>query len=71
MVDQAVIDKLEAGYQKLQAAADCHSLLKKYLTRDVLDACKNRKTSMGATLLDVVQSAPICFLMEKTVINDC
>ena len=56
MVDQAVLDKLEAGYQKLQASADCHSLLKKYLTRQVLDACKNRKTQMGATLLDVVQS---------------
>ncbi|KAI7686540.1 hypothetical protein SSS_01558 [Sarcoptes scabiei] len=56
MVDQAVIDKLEAGYQKLQAASDCHSLLKKYLTKEVLDACKNKKTAMGATLLDVVQS---------------
>lgn len=56
MVDQAVLDKLEAGYQKLQNAPDCHSLLKKYLTREVLDACKNKKTAMGATLLDVVQS---------------
>lgn len=56
MVDQAVIDKLEAGYQKLQAASDCHSLLKKYLTKEVLDSCKNKKTAMGATLLDVVQS---------------
>lgn len=58
MVDQAVIDKLEAGFAKLQAATpeQCHSLLKKYLTREVLDKLKNLKTAMGATLLDVVQS---------------
>lgn len=56
MVDQATLDKLEAGFQKLQAAADCKSLLKKYLTREVLDACKNKKTQLGATLLDCIQS---------------
>jgi len=31
-------------------------LLKKYLTEDVLNACKGRKTKLGATLLDVIQS---------------
>ena len=56
MVDQAVLDKLEAGFTKLQGASDCHSLLKKYLTRDVFDKLKTRKTAMGATLLDVIQS---------------
>jgi len=56
MVDQAVKDKLEAGFAKLQAAADCKSLVKKYLTRAVLDELKDKKTAMGATLLDVVQS---------------
>ena len=56
MVDQAVKDKLEAGYKKLQDSAECHSLLKKYLTRDVLDKLKDKKTGMGASLLDVVQS---------------
>ncbi|KAI1285115.1 Arginine kinase [Halotydeus destructor] len=56
MVDAAIVEKLEAGYQKLQAATDCKSLLKKHLTREVFDACKNRKTAMGATLLDVIQS---------------
>jgi len=56
MEDQAVIDKLEAGFGKVQGAADCKSLLKKYLTRDVLDKLKTKKTAMGATLLDVVQS---------------
>ena len=56
MVDAATVEKLEAGFKKLQAASDCKSLLKKYLTREVLDACKDKKTAMGATLLDVVQS---------------
>lgn len=56
MVDQAVKDKLEAGFTKLQGAADCKSLLKKYLTRQTLDQLKDKKTGMGATLLDVVQS---------------
>lgn len=58
MADQAVVDKLEAGFAKLQAATpeQCHSLLKKYLTREVLDKLKTKKTAMNATLLDVVQS---------------
>ena len=56
MTDQATLDKLEAGFQKLQGAADCKSLLKKHLTKEVFDACKTRKTAMGATLLDVIQS---------------
>lgn len=57
-VDQATLDKLEAGFAKLQAATpeQCHSLLKKYLTREVFDKLKTRKTAMGATLLDVIQS---------------
>ncbi|XP_054718085.1 LOW QUALITY PROTEIN: arginine kinase-like [Uloborus diversus] len=56
MVDQATLDKLEAGFKKLQEATDCKSLLKKYLTREVFDACKNKKTALGATLLDCIQS---------------
>ncbi|XP_071041896.1 arginine kinase [Parasteatoda tepidariorum] len=56
MVDQATKDKLEAGFQKLQAATDCKSLLKKYLTKEVFDACKDKKTALGATLLDCIQS---------------
>nr|XP_054926695.1 arginine kinase isoform X2 [Dermacentor andersoni] len=56
MVDQGTLDKLEAGFKKLQAANDCKSLLKKYLNKDVFDKLKNRKTAMGATLLDVIQS---------------
>lgn len=55
MVDQAVLDKLEAGFQKLQAS-DSKSLLKKYLTKEVFDNLKTKKTSFGSTLLDVIQS---------------
>ncbi|KAK8762475.1 hypothetical protein V5799_026258, partial [Amblyomma americanum] len=55
-VDRATLDKLEAGFRKLQDARDCKSLLKKYLTKEVFDKLKNRKTGMGATLLDVIQS---------------
>jgi len=50
------LDKLDAGFKRLQDSKDCHSLLKKYLTQDVFDKLKSRKTAMGATLLDVIQS---------------
>ena len=56
MVDAATLEKLEAGFQKLQAATDCKSLLRKYLTKEVYDSLKNKKTSFGSTLLDVIQS---------------
>ncbi|KAH9382984.1 hypothetical protein HPB48_023621 [Haemaphysalis longicornis] len=55
-VDPATLEKLEADFKKLQNAKNCHSLLKKYLTKDVFDKLKTRKTAMGATLLDVIQS---------------
>ncbi|XP_013791403.1 arginine kinase-like [Limulus polyphemus] len=56
MVEQATLDKLEAGFKKLQEANDCKSLLKKHLSKEVFDSTKNKKTAMGATLLDVIQS---------------
>lgn len=56
MDDPAVAEKLEQAFQKLQAAGDCKSLLKKYLTAEVFDNLKGKKTSLGATLLDVIQS---------------
>ena len=56
MVDAGTLEKLEAGFAKLQAATDCKSLLKKYLTKDVFDSLKTKKTSFGSTLLDVIQS---------------
>ncbi|XP_067008824.1 arginine kinase isoform X1 [Anabrus simplex] len=56
MVDAAVLDKLEAGFKKLEAS-DSKSLLKKYLTREVFDKLKTLKTpTFGSTLLDVIQS---------------
>ncbi|XP_018325550.1 arginine kinase isoform X1 [Agrilus planipennis] len=55
MVDAAVLDKLESGFKKLEAS-DSKSLLKKYLTREVFDKLKTKKTSFGSTLLDVIQS---------------
>jgi len=56
MVDQATLEKLEAGFRKLQDAKGCKSLLKKHLTKEVFDNLKNRQTAMGASLLDVIQS---------------
>nr|CAD7570815.1 unnamed protein product [Timema californicum] len=55
MVDAAVLEKLETGYAKL-AASDSKSLLKKYLTKEIFDNLKTKKTSFGSTLLDVIQS---------------
>lgn len=55
MVDAATMEKMEAGFSKLQAS-DSKSLLKKYLTKEVFDALKNKKTSFGSTLLDCIQS---------------
>ncbi|VDO52695.1 unnamed protein product [Brugia timori] len=37
-------------------AKDCHSLLKKHLSKAIIDELKNKKTKLGATLLDVIQS---------------
>lgn len=55
MVDAATLEKLEAGFKKLEAS-DSKSLLKKYLTREVFDKLKTKKTSFGSTLLDCIQS---------------
>jgi protein-arginine kinase len=55
-VDPAVVQKIEEGFKKLQDAKDCKSLVKKYLTKEVVDQCKNKKTQLGCTLLDVIQS---------------
>ncbi|CAI5440072.1 unnamed protein product [Caenorhabditis angaria] len=48
--------KIEEGFAKLQGAADCKSLLKKHLTKEVVDKNKSKKTRLGASLLDVIQS---------------
>lgn len=54
--ESEIAEKLETGFNKLQASEQCKSLLKKYLTRGVLDKLKAAKTQMGATLLDAVNS---------------
>ncbi|EKF30369.1 arginine kinase, putative [Trypanosoma cruzi marinkellei] len=56
MASAEVVSKLEAAFAKLQNASDCHSLLKKYLTKEVFDKLKGKQTKMGATLMDVIQS---------------
>jgi protein-arginine kinase len=56
MADADTIKKIEEGYKTLQGAKDCHSLLKKYLTQDVVNNLKGKKTKLGATLWDVIQS---------------
>lgn len=56
MADAETIKKIEEGYQILQNAKDCKSLLKKYFTAEVKDQLKTRKTQLGATLWDVIQS---------------
>ena len=65
MADAAVIEKLEAGFAKLQAATDCKSLLRKYLTKDVFDQLKTKKTALGATLLDAIQTGCFFFGLMK------
>jgi len=56
MADADTVKKIEEGYKIVHNASDCHSLLKKYLTADVVEKLKHRKTKLGATLLDVIQS---------------
>lgn len=58
MVDAAVLEKLESGFKKLQES-DSKSLLKKYLTKEIFDNLKTKKTSFGSTLLDVIQSGKL------------
>jgi len=55
MVDAATAEKLDAAFKKL-SSNDSKSLLKKYLTAEIFDKLKGLKTSLGATLLDVIQS---------------
>jgi len=55
-VDPKVIKEIEDGYKTLQASAECKSLLKKHLTKEVMDELKTKKTKMGASLMDVIRS---------------
>jgi protein-arginine kinase len=49
-------DKCRAALKTLADAKDCKSLLKKHLNQQVVDALADKKTSLGATLWDVIQS---------------
>ena len=42
-VPKETLEKLEAGFAKLQGAADCKSLLKKHLTKEIFEELKGTK----------------------------
>lgn len=48
--------KLEAHFHTLQISDRCHSLLKKHLTREMLDDMRTKTTSFGSTLYDCIRS---------------
>ncbi|KAI6202191.1 Arginine kinase [Aphelenchoides besseyi] len=54
--DPATVKKIEEGFEKLQVAAECKSLLKQCLTKEMVNKLKAKKTKLGATLWDVIQS---------------
>ena len=52
-----IANLLETGWEQLVADEECgKSMLRKYLTRDVLDEAMTFKTMDGATLFDCIQS---------------
>ena len=54
--DGATEERCEKGWQELQNDEKCKSLLKKHLTKDVLDKLKTRKTTLGGTLWHIMAS---------------
>lgn len=55
MANKETIKQLDEMFDKLNKA-ESKSLLKKYLNKKVYDQIKKKKTKMGATLVDVIQS---------------
>lgn len=55
MVDIVVSEQLEEGFRKL-SASNSRSLLAKHLTRQVFDKIKMKRTTLGFTLHDAIQS---------------
>ncbi|XP_037077093.1 LOW QUALITY PROTEIN: uncharacterized protein LOC119098276 [Pollicipes pollicipes] len=49
------VDEIERAFETLQRSSS-KSLLRKHLTRDVLEQVKRRRTRHGATLMDVIRS---------------
>ncbi|GAV05747.1 hypothetical protein RvY_15828 [Ramazzottius varieornatus] len=56
MADATKVKNAEQALQTLQHDGKCHSLLKKYYTKEVIEKLKNKSTSMNATLWDCIQS---------------
>ncbi|KAJ8934250.1 hypothetical protein NQ318_008693 [Aromia moschata] len=54
-VHPEILEKLEIGFKNFYKSGS-KSLLKKYLTREVFDKLKTKKTSFDSSLLDCVQS---------------
>lgn len=56
--DAETIKKIEEAYKKLNGpeGEKCHSLLKKHLTKEVVEELKKKKTKLGATLYDCIRS---------------
>ncbi|CAD5205832.1 unnamed protein product [Bursaphelenchus okinawaensis] len=49
------VRRIEEAFKKLEES-DSKSLLKKHLTKDIVDQLKYKKTKLGATLMDVIRS---------------
>lgn len=58
-VPKETLEKLEAGFAKLQGAADCKSLLKKHLSKEIFEELK------GTVFIVVSSINPILNLQEK------
>ena len=55
-VDDDILDYLDDGFKKLQSS-DSKSKLKKFLTKDVFQSLRTKKTpTFGSSLKDVIQS---------------
>ena len=55
-MDDDVLDYLDKGFKKLQAS-DSKSKLKKFLTKEVFQSLRTKKTPIfGSSLKDVIQS---------------
>lgn len=52
----AEADEAESLFQKLSEASESKCLLKKHLTKGVLDKLKNKKTQRGGTVADCIRS---------------
>ncbi|VDM56210.1 unnamed protein product [Angiostrongylus costaricensis] len=52
-----IANRLQVSFERLlpKNASACHSLLKKYLTKGVVDQLKDKKTKLGGTILCVIQ----------------